>query len=477
MIRRKKNLQTETSVLNKDTGVFENRKVKTSKEKRSEKRKKRNWPVSVVVINVILLVVVTIECIYTSSMLNFLKNQNAYITDNTSVSLTEIATMKADIESTLKKENSLMENWKIELTDTDFSKEVYTVYIEIIPKEYTDTMETLIYFGTNEFELEKDGFVYSGYASLPIEESYNGNVTVLFVDGNKRKTEIMSDFTGVNESFEEVLSGSLSKMPVYKDNTLKFSSNCDIKLDSKKYYSFTSLDLVVEVDGEEAARYAVDKLDEENTEVADVRIAENGQTVADNLSQPELPQNDDDTNQGAGDDGTISNGTTGNDSVNNGTISNGTAGNDSVNNGTINNGIPSNGTANAESAEAEGGDTAAGIIAGGAASGNVDKVSDETGKPIKIKDMEGSYSWSDVIELNVPQNNNSARKIRVFLRAKCEEGYTFTYDLFNGATNIPEQENASAEGFQESDNYYLGNAKVKDLKGGEYIIHQEGDTE
>ena len=37
MIRRKKNLQTETPVLNKDTGVFENRKVKTSKEERREK--------------------------------------------------------------------------------------------------------------------------------------------------------------------------------------------------------------------------------------------------------------------------------------------------------------------------------------------------------------------------------------------------------------------------------------------------------
>ena len=34
MIRRKKNLQTETPVLNKDTGVFENRKVKTSREKK-----------------------------------------------------------------------------------------------------------------------------------------------------------------------------------------------------------------------------------------------------------------------------------------------------------------------------------------------------------------------------------------------------------------------------------------------------------
>ena len=88
MIRRKKNLQTETPVLNKDTGVFENRKVKTSKEERREKKKKRNWPVSVVIINVILLIVVTAECIYTSSMLTFLKNQNAYISDNTNVSLT-----------------------------------------------------------------------------------------------------------------------------------------------------------------------------------------------------------------------------------------------------------------------------------------------------------------------------------------------------------------------------------------------------
>ena len=424
MIRRKKNLQTETPVLNKDTGVFENRKVKTSKEERREKKKKRNWPVSVVIINVNLLIVVTAECLYTSSMLTFLKNQNAYISDNTNVSLTEIATMKADIESTLQKENSLMENWKIELTDTDFSKEVYTVRIEIIPKEFTDTMDTFIYFGTTEFELEKDGFVYSGYASLPLAESYNGNVTVLFVDGNKRRTEIMSDFTGVNQSFDEVLSGSLSKMPLYEDNALKFNTNCDLKLDSKKYYNFEELSLMVEVDDEVVAKYAVDQLSDEINTIADVRATENGLTGAENLKQTSDAEND----ETSGDD---------NNSLGQMNITDENANTD--------------GNQSTESQEEK---------------------EEET---VKIKDKEGSYNWSDEIELPASQNPNASRKVRVYLIAKCKEGYTFTYDLFNGITNIAQQENSIAKGFKASENYYLGNAKVKDLKGGEYIIKKEDE--
>lgn len=421
MFRRKDNLPTETPVLNKDTGVFENRIVESVQETKRQKNKKkrkerkadrkaaraqRRWPVTVVVINILLLIVMIVQCVYTSSMLTFLKNQNAYILDTTGVSLTEIATMKSDIESTLEQENSLLESWKIELTDTDFSREKYTVRVEIIPKEYTESMETYIYFGTDEYELKREGFVYSGYASLPLTESYDGNVTVLFVDGNKRSTEIMKNFSGVNANFEEVLSGTLEQKPLYKDNSLKFSTNCNVKLDNKKYYHFEELSLVVEVDGNDVAQYALGDLTDENNTIEGVKVTESGEPIANNLIQNPLP-NSEDTDE-------------------------------------------------------------------------LDQTEEtQQGEEIEenIKNIDGSYSWSDTIELDVQENISEGRNVRIYLKAYCDEGYTFTYDLFNGITNVSTQENVNAEGFQASDNYYMDNAQVKDLKGGVYMIKKQDDAE
>ena len=68
----------------------------------------------------------------------------------------------------------------------------YTVSVSVVPKEYTEDTKTSVFFGTNEIPLELDGIKYTGEATLPLSEDYAGNVTFLFVDGNKRSTEAVS---------------------------------------------------------------------------------------------------------------------------------------------------------------------------------------------------------------------------------------------------------------------------------------------
>ena len=68
----------------------------------------------------------------------------------------------------------------------------YTHLVSVVPKEYTADTKTSVFFGTNEIPLELNGIKYTGEATLPLSEDYAGNVTFLFVDGNKRSTEAVS---------------------------------------------------------------------------------------------------------------------------------------------------------------------------------------------------------------------------------------------------------------------------------------------
>ena len=76
-------------------------------------------------------------------------------------------------------------------------------------KEYTEDTKTSVFFGTNEIPLELNGIKYTGEATLPLSEDYAGNVTFLFVDGNKRSTEVLDEFEGVTSVFKNVASAYL----------------------------------------------------------------------------------------------------------------------------------------------------------------------------------------------------------------------------------------------------------------------------
>ena len=211
------------------------------------KLKKDKLKTILIILNILVLIGLIADVIVIRGGLVNVSNRVSYVSDTADVILSEVGNMKSDIEATLEEENSLLEEWSINVSKTDFEEGTYTVDITIIPKTYTDAMEAVIYFGTKEHNLKHDGFKYVGKATLPITESYDGNVTVLFVDGNKKSTEVMSNYVGPIESWRKVLSGSISELPTVKEEELSLKGDLEYKLDGlNKDDVFTEFKLVVE---------------------------------------------------------------------------------------------------------------------------------------------------------------------------------------------------------------------------------------
>ena len=97
-----------------------------------------------------LVVVGVLVTLWTSSgkVLSEVKTQLAYIQDTNSIIQNEVTNMESNIEATLEAESSMLENYSIEVTGYDFAAGTYDVAISILPKEYTDTTQAVIYFGT-----------------------------------------------------------------------------------------------------------------------------------------------------------------------------------------------------------------------------------------------------------------------------------------------------------------------------------------
>ena len=91
----------------------------------------------------------------------------------------------------------------------------------------------VVFFGTNEIPLELDGIKYTGEATLPLSEDYAGNVTFLFVDGNKRSTEVLDKFEGVTSVFKNVASGILADKPTFDNGSIKLGTDVDVAVMGK----------------------------------------------------------------------------------------------------------------------------------------------------------------------------------------------------------------------------------------------------
>ena len=100
-------------------------------------------------------------------------------------------------------------------------------------------------FGTDEIPLSLDGIKFTGEATLPLSESYAGNVTFLFVDGDKRSTEVLDDFKGVISVFDNVASGIISAQPEVSDGNIKLSFDLDAVILNNDYFDFSKYELVV----------------------------------------------------------------------------------------------------------------------------------------------------------------------------------------------------------------------------------------
>lgn len=223
-----------------------------------------------IVLNFVVMIGLVVDVVVIRGGLINVGNRVSYVSDTVDVILSEVGTMKSDIEATLEEENSLLEDWNIDVIKTDFNKGTYTVSVEIMPKTYTDTTEAVIYFGTKEHSLKLDGFKFVGKATLPVEENYDGNVTVLFIDGNKKSTEVMSNYVGPVDGWRKVLNGTLSELPTVKDGELYVKADLEYNLTGiTKAHKFKEFKMILENSDTEVELLSKDILAESAQESED----------------------------------------------------------------------------------------------------------------------------------------------------------------------------------------------------------------
>lgn len=197
----------------------------------------------------LVLAIFVVSNIWMHIRLVEMDNRMAYLQDTTNVIQTDLGSLQSDIEKTLREENSFLENYSIDVVDTDFSAGTYQLAISAIPKEYTEQTQMSIYFGTTEYKLEKDGFNFIGTVELPLDESYKGNVTILITNGKKKNTEVMDDYVGFQEQFDNILTGSMDTMPSYRNGHLSIREDIEFVLEGQNTYGvsgFKSLLLIVQ---------------------------------------------------------------------------------------------------------------------------------------------------------------------------------------------------------------------------------------
>lgn len=216
-----------------------------------------------------------------------LATQLAYLQDTTDVILSDVGSMQSNFEKTLEEENSLIESYSIDVVNMDFAEGTYDVAVSVIPKEYTDETKVIVYFGTAECILAADGYTYSGSMTLPLEKTFDGNLTFLLANGRKKNTEVIEDYEGLYNHLDQVLYGSLAGEPTYKEGKIKLNTACTYTLDGAGMYEFDSFDLVVEVDGEEIE--SIDLLAPTAAEGADESDSIGETEVDPAVSQIELP--------------------------------------------------------------------------------------------------------------------------------------------------------------------------------------------
>lgn len=212
------------------------------------KKRKISWK-SIVGAGVSIAVLVIMIMMYRK--MEELTNQLAYLQDTSNIILSDVGGMQANIKKTLEEEASMIESYSIEIMDMDFSRRSYQVEVSVIPKEYTDNTKVSVYFGTSEYPLTLDGFVYKDSITLPIDKSFDGNVTFLLANGKKKSTEVLEGYDGLTMDLDKVLSGKIEAAPTYKDGELHLKTDCEFALNGVGKYEFDTLELVMQLGEEE----------------------------------------------------------------------------------------------------------------------------------------------------------------------------------------------------------------------------------
>ena len=375
-------------------------KLSVTKEHRPRMDWQKRTAIIVIVLNCLLVSGLGVNAYLVNGELRHLKNQMTYLSDTSSVILSGVDTMRADIEKTLQEEASLIEDWSVELKQTNFAMGTYRVAMTVIPKEYTEKTQVEMYFGTNKFGLQLENFKFVGEAQLSLNHRYDGNVTVLLVNGKKKNTEVLAGYQDIQNGFEEILSGSLKEIPKFENGVMRVNQDFAYDIADKNKFGFTEFQLVIESDGQ-----VLDAFDLFADSAAETKS--------------DTPKSDMTGNE-KGEKEKTENTKTGNEKSDIAKIEDASDGE---------NLSKENTEISTESDDAI-----------------------EELEPVYL--LNGSYYVKEHYEVE------EGSQIRIYLKGVCQEGFTFTYDLFRGVT----QEGA-VKGFADAEDYFAPNARVYDALG------------
>lgn len=375
--------------------------------------------------------------------ISILSNRIAYLSDTADIIMNDVSTLQSDIEATLEEETSLLESWDINLVNTDFRTKTYTVDVSIIPKEYTDSTKAIIYFGTNQYELTLDNYSYKARIKLHQGESYAGNVTVLFIDGDKKSTEVIKGYKDVQPDFSHVLSGNATEMPVYKDGKLQIDGAFDFALQGDENFKFESFELVVQ-----SNQTKIDTVDLKE-------LAEKERNKSDDTDKTNINDKNDTTD--GNDDADDTDNADGADSADDSTKNDEESKSESTGKLTL-----ADATEQSQRTERN----------------NIDTET-QTSEDTETDTVSTIDSLAGIYEMKGEYDIDNSTDVRIYLHAETEDGYVFEYDLFNGRTineasqgsddnDDSKSDNSNVSGFVYKENYFAGNYSVYDQKGAKY---------
>lgn len=368
---------------------------------------------SIILIVVLLLVGVMIGgSIQFHNKLEELGNQLMYLQDTNSILNEEIFSLQTNIQAALEEEASLIENYTVEVIGMDFEKETYQVKVSVVPKEYSDSTRTSVFFGVNEFPLILNRYTFEGTIELPFSDGYDGNMTFLFSNGDKKNTEIAKDYVGIQTKLQKLLYGAIEKIPSYRNGELTFHHAVEYSLNEYDGREYESLELVLMANEEEleVVNLLAETIVMEEDEPKEDGTEEIGLNSSDGNMENDNPIDSYDTNHGnsnsiAPDDG--------NNANQNNTNTDNPSGNDM------------NGT-----------DT-----------------------PTNSKEPEPVLGKSGMVQFVKNIQIEEGKHVRLFLRAKNEAGFLLEYDLFSAVTS-----QTGPNGYEETEDYFIADYTIYDEK-------------
>ena len=321
-----------------------------------------------------------------------------YLQDTNSILNEEVLNLQTNIQSALEEEGSLIERYTVEMLAIDLQKGTYQAKVSVVPKEYSDSTRTSVFFGVNEFPLTLNRYIFEGTMELSFTDIYDGNMTFLFSNGDKKNTEIAKNYVGIQTKLQELLYGSIETIPTYRNGKLVFDHVIEYSLNEYDGKPYESLELILVANEKELK--VVDLFTEDVIIDETVIYEEETElpTVTEHSSENVLDEND----------------------------------------------IQQESSSEEASSPIDTNSTE-----------TLDNLSDNV--DIVTEKKEYHLGKSGMFKLKKSIAMKDGTKVRLFLRAKSKDGFTLEYDLFSAITS-----KNGPNGYEETEDYFKSNYKMYD---------------